>query len=225
VDSIKLFSSNGNKGKRVAEINRRRAVARQGNKPSNTLAKQNGNSDYVSPNKLSGDKKNAPATKPNATRRKKSALKTALIVVMIIILGLATFFVALGFYVSSLDAIFPNIYVNGVRMSGMVPSEASEVLGEMVESSETENLFVTVSFATGGSFVITGVEAGLSFGDDVFNPYAMAHELFSIGREGSFFQNEISFIRTLFNTTEITIAEFEAMGNLIINEVSVRSIV
>jgi hypothetical protein len=231
VDSIKLFSTTGYKGKRVAEINKRRVAARQGGNLNNPRAGQGDNMN----NKLS----NAPPVQPsgntnkntldksagNTKKKRKSALKIVLIVVMIIVLGLAALFVALGFYVSNLDVIFPNIYVNGVRMSGMNIDEASDTLREMVDSTDLEDLFVSVSFDSGDSFAITGAEAGLSFGSDVFDPDAMAHELYFIGREGNFIQNGLVFIRSLFQTTEIAIAEFEALNNLIFDEEAVRSIV
>ena len=202
MSKIKLVSSNGNNGKRVAQ-----------------------NSNSKASNKPVNEPKSKPKNEPKSEPKNKKPLKTFLIIVMIVVLVCATLFVSLGFYVSSLNTIFPNVYVNDVNMSGMTVDEATSALGDMVESFDLENISVTFSFYEGNSFVITGPQANLSFGHYAFNPGAIVLEIFEIGREGNVFQNGLTFINSLSNVTEITISEFDAMSALTLDEEAVYYVV
>ena len=151
-------------------------------------------------------KQKAPkAQKPPKPERRKSsaALKAALIVPAVIILCMAAGVVALAFYVDNLDTVFPNVWADGVKLSGMTLSEASDTLngagynnsGPQVDASATIVLSSDIRFTIYSYDVhIAGVP---------INAEDAAVAAFEIGRNGSRFENTRTFLSSLFNDTEI----------------------
>jgi len=131
-------------------------------------------------------------------RKHRTAGKTALIILVIIIVGLLALVLSLGFYVSSLDTVFPNVWADGIKLSGMTLQEATEALITEGYESNAEDVSATVSFPDGESFTIYGDDVGFSL-----NAEEAALAAFEFGRGGSFFENEITFLRAYFNRTDL----------------------
>ena len=195
----------GNKyrGKRVAEINKKRA---QNNTPDNIPNGTNTNIGKKSTGKTS-------------TRKK------LLTVLMIVFLSLATLVVSLGYYVRSLNTVFPNVYLDGVNVSGMTLPQVSNVITDMIESTEFGKVTVSVNYYKGDTLTITSDDAGFTFEADALNVNEMAQEVFAVGREGNFFQNKIEFMSSLFISTEIAFTDLDQSVALIFDEDVVRNIV
>jgi len=110
----------------------------------------------------------------------------------------ASSFVALGFYVDSLDTIFPNVWADGFNVSGMTLQEAVAFLIHEGYENNAEGISATLVFPDDTSFTVTGDEVGLSF-----NAMEAAVAAFTFGRNDSFFRNEIQYIKSLFERTEL----------------------
>jgi len=201
------------KGKRV-ESNRKRAPGRAGSAPRIRLAGTPHNTKRIEPD-----------TTPKIKHSKMSARKAVLIILIILIFSLTTLMITLGFYVSSLDTVFPNIYLDGVRISGKTYPELTDVITRMIESTEFNTVAVTINYYGGEPLTITSDEAGFEFEADIFDVENMTNEIFSIGREGSFLQNELEFIRSLFVITEINLTDLDRSVALMFDEEAVRTMV
>ncbi|MDR2571601.1 MAG: hypothetical protein LBD23_15095, partial [Oscillospiraceae bacterium] len=140
-------------------------------KISNTAAAPRGNVTAA------GGAKNA-AQKPK--KKRKSHILTIVIIVLVIALGFSAFFISLGFYVDSLDTIFPNVWAEGIKLSGMTIDEAIDMLIAEGYESNAEGISATVAFPDGDSFSVTGEEVGLSF-----DARDAALAAFAIGRNGT----------------------------------------
>ena len=138
--------------------------------------------------------KNESKPAPN----KKSHLRTVLVIVLIIALGFSGLFVSLGFYIRSLDTIFPNVWADGIKVSGMTVEEATQTLINEGYETNAEGISVTVVFPDDSSFTVSGREVGLSF-----DAAEAANAAFAFGREESFFRNEVTYVRSLFNRTDL----------------------
>jgi len=121
-----------------------------------------------------------------------------LITLLVLVVLAASGFVALGFYVDSLDTIFPNVWAEGFNVSGLTLQEAIYLLKNEGYENNADGISITVVFPDDTSFSVTGNEVGLSF-----NASEAAAAAFAFGREDSFFENEITFIRSLFDRTEL----------------------
>ena len=131
-------------------------------------------------------------------RKRGTAGRTALIIFVIIAVGLLALVLSLGFYVSSLDTVFPNVWADGIKLSGMTLEEATATLIEAGYESNAEDVSVTITFPDGEGFTITGDDVGFSL-----NAEEAALVAFQYGRSGKFFADEITFIRSYFNKTEL----------------------
>jgi len=141
-------------------------------------------------------KAKSSATKPVV--RKKSPVKAILITLMIIVVLAAGSFVALGFYVDSLDTIFPNVWADGINVSGLTLQEAIAHMIYVGYENNAEGISATVVFPDGSSFTVTGDEVGLSL-----NAAEAAAIAFAFGRDETFFRNEMTYIRSLFDRTDL----------------------
>jgi vancomycin resistance protein YoaR len=117
---------------------------------------------------------------------------------MIIVVLAAGSFVALGFYVDSLDTVFPNVWADGINISGMTLQEAVTHMIYVGYENNAEGISATVVFPDDTSFSVTGIEVGLSF-----NAAEAAAIAFAFGRDETFFRNEMTYIRSLFERTEL----------------------
>ena len=132
-------------------------------------------------------------------RKRKTGTKTAFTICAIIFVGLATFTVSFGFYVRSLNTIFPNVWADGIKMSGMTLDEATEVLVRAGYESNAADVSATIMFPDSSGFTIFGEEVGFSL--DAEEAAIAAYEC---GRSGSFLENEIIYARSLFTRTDIS---------------------
>ena len=167
-----------------------RAPQNQNRAPQNTAASRN----PAAP----GSNGNAAATAAKPVKKKRSPLIAVLITLLVLVVLAASGFVALGFYVDSLDTIFPNVWAEGFNVSGLTLQEAIYLLKNEGYENNADGISITVVFPDDTSFSVTGNEVGLSF-----NASEAAAAAFAFGREDSFFENEITFIRSLFDRTEL----------------------
>jgi len=117
---------------------------------------------------------------------------------LIFILGFGALFVSLGFYVDSLDTVFPNVWADGINVSGLTRDEVEQTLINEGYEQNAEGISVTLIFPDNSKFSVTGEEVGLSL-----NASEAASKAFEFGRNESFFRNEITYIRALFNRTDL----------------------
>ena len=141
--------------------------------------------------------KSKESAKETAPKRKTGA-RTAVIILSVIIACFAALFIALGFYVSSLDTVFPNVWAEGVNMSGLTLAETSQTLIDKGYENRADGISVTVVFPDESSFSVSGQEVGLSL-----SAAEAAANVFAFGRDGSFLKNELTYIRALFTQTDL----------------------
>ena len=140
-----------------------------------------------------------------AKRRNKGAI-AALIVILILIIGSAASVLYLGYYVRDLDTVFPNVWADGIKLSGMTFEEARQTLIGMGYESNADGVSATIVFPDGSSFTVFGDEAGFSL-----NAEEAARAAFEYGRDGTFFENGFTFLRSRSTDTElsdVSIAKF-----------------
>ena len=130
--------------------------------------------------------------------KRRTAAKTAFVIILILVIAFATLTISLGIYVQSLDVVWPNVWADGVKLSGMTLEEARLMLVSEGYESNAEGVAATVTFPDGSAFTITGDEAGFSF-----NAEDAAVAAYEYGRGVSFFADEIAFIRAYLTRTEL----------------------
>ena len=133
-------------------------------------------------------------------RRKRAKRRIIIIItlVLIMILGSASGFVALCYYADSLDTVFPNVWAEGVDLSGLTHDEAIQELIDSGYESGAVGIAITIEFPDDSSFTVTGDDVGLAL-----NAAEAAYTAFNFGREGTFFENGITFLKAYFNETEL----------------------
>jgi len=114
------------------------------------------------------------------------------------LIGIAALVLSLGFYVKNLDTVFPNVWAEGTKFSGMTLDEAKEALISSGYESNAKGVFATVIFPDDSEFTISGEDVGLSL-----DAGEAAIAVYNYGREGSFFKDELSYIRSLLSKTEL----------------------
>jgi len=139
-------------------------------------------------------------------RKKRSTVKTIFTTVLIILLVAAGLLISLGFYVRSIDTVFPNVWAEGIDLSGMTLEEATRALIAAGYENNAEDVSVTVKFPNGDNFTIYGEEVGFAL-----DAREAAVAAFQFGRNGSSnFENEITFVRSFFSRTDLN--ELSAAG-------------
>ena len=131
-------------------------------------------------------------------RKRKTGAKTAFIIIIIVLIGLLALALSLGVYVSSLDTVYPNVWVDGKKMSDMSLEEATKALIDAGFESNAANVFATVNFPDGSGFTVSGEDVGFSL-----NAEEAALAAFEHGRGGSFIENEIAYLRSFFTRTDL----------------------
>ncbi|MCL2200763.1 MAG: VanW family protein [Oscillospiraceae bacterium] len=140
----------------------------------------------------------APRKAPKA-RRRKSGKKVVLTVVLVLAFGIAAAAIALGIHLRSLDTILPNVWAEGVELSGLTFEEAVDALIAAGYENNADGVAVTVSFPNGESFTITGYEVGFAL-----DAREAAQAAFEVGRAGEgALENEVSFLRAHFERTDL----------------------
>jgi hypothetical protein len=120
-----------------------------------------------------------------------------------------------GFYINNLDTVFPNISVAGVDLSGMTLSEAKKALTDAGYENSPLNISVTVHFPNGEKMTINGRDSGMKL-----QAGQAAQIAYDYGKNGSFFENGLAFIKCLFKAQDLD--QTNAAG---INETYVRGVV
>jgi len=136
-----------------------------------------------------------------AVKRKtaaKTAAKTAFIILLILMIGIVAFIMSLGFYIDSLDTVFPNVYADGIKLSGMTLAEATRTLINAGYESNADGVSATIIFPDDSSFTVTGNEVGFSL-----NAEDAAKAAYGYGRGGSLLANEIVYIKAYLTRTDL----------------------
>jgi len=144
---------------------------------------------------------NQTAKKDKAVKpitKKKSPVKVILISLLIIVFLAVGLFVALGFYVESLDTVFPNVWADGINVSGLTFNETVQHLINEGYERNAEGISATVIFPDQSSFSVTGNELGLSL-----DATEAAVTVYAFGRGDTFINNTITYIESLFERTEL----------------------
>jgi vancomycin resistance protein YoaR len=149
----------------------------------------------------------------SAAKPKRRTGVTAGIITGAVVILLAVGMTVAGFFINKLDTIYPNVAAGGIDLSGMTVDEATKALTDAGYENNASNVAVTVNFPNGEMMTITGEESGLKL-----NAEGAAKAAYEHGRGGSFFVNEIGYIKSMFN-----IFDLERSGA--VNEDYVRSIV
>jgi hypothetical protein len=175
---------------------RNTAAAARGSVPSrNTPAASRGN---AANNNKNHDGKNMGKKQKKPVSKVKSRIRTTIIILLVIVVGFCAFAISLGYYVRSLDTIFPNVWADGIKLSDLTLAEARQKLINEGYEDNADGISVTVVFPDETSFSVNGREVGLSL-----NAAEAAIEVFNFGRNGTFFENTITYVNSLFNRTSL----------------------
>ena len=229
-----MFNGTKYKGKRVASKNGSSRNNRTNNGANDNVKNASGHGvsnssksgkQSVSADAMNGASKKASANTKQTGRKAMTARKTLLIVLMVLFLSLATLTVSLGFYVDSLDTVFPNTYLDGVNISGMTLPQVTDFVTRQIESLDFANVTVFIDFYEGERLSLSCIDAGFSFEANALAVEDMANEIFMIGRESGFLRSERGFIRSLMETTEISLADLDQSIAIMFDYEIVRAIV
>jgi len=152
------------------------------------------------------------ARRPKAKRR--TGARTAFAIFTILLVGVVALTLSLGFYVKNLDTVFPNVWAEGIELSGLTFEEAKLALIDGGYESNAEGIFATVTFPDGSSFTISGEEIGLSLNADT-----AARKVYEFGRDGTFLEGEITYLKSLLNKTELSDLSIATLNEEIVREV------
>ena len=205
MSNIKLFSSKGRNG------TRRRAQPRTHSESQRELRHETQReTQRETQNRSQPESRTKSPPKPKG----KTALKAVVIVSLVILLGSLTLLISLGIYVNSIDTIFPNVWVDGIKLSGLTVEEATRMLINMgYHESDVEeqvaDFSATVVFPDGESFSITSDEVSFALGsenevltqEEAAN--AAATKAFEFGRGGVVFESGFTYIQSLFGVTDL----------------------
>ena len=142
---------------------------------------------------------NKTKTKSKANRVKKAKKKSkAPVIILIIIIVLVAGVVGMGFYVKGIDTVFPNVSLGGVDISGMTADEAEAALISTGYEENAASVSATIVFPNDMKMVISGEDAGMALKASV-----AALEAVEYGKDGSFFKNIITYVRSITTHTEL----------------------
>jgi len=136
--------------------------------------------------------------KSKRRKRARRRLIVCVVILSIILTGAISGFIAMSYYAESLDTIFPNVWAEGLDLSGMTRQDAVQALIDDGYESGAVGISITVTFPDDSSFSATGDDVGLAL-----NASEAVHAAFTFGRDGSFFQNGMTYIKSLFNDTQL----------------------
>ena len=144
--------------------------------------------------------------KSKKTRKRGTAAKTVSIIIIILVIGIVALTLSLGYYVKNLDKVYPNVWADGIKLSDMTFEEAKQALVGMGYERNAADVSATIVFPDDSSFSISGEEAGFSL-----NAEEAALAAYEFGRDGSFFDQEVAFIKAYLTKTElrdVSVAKF-----------------
>ena len=204
------------------------AASRNRNVPAEEDTRKSANGDSSKPESRKPDARTPESRKPDAkkpeskspdskkpAKKRKTGVIAAVIILSVIIVGFVALVVSLGYYVSSLDTIYPNVWVDGIKVSDMTVAEATNALINGGYENSADGISITMIFPDETTFTVTGDEVGLSL-----DANEAASAAFTFGRGGTFFENEIAYIRALYNRTELTGLSSPSYNDDIIRELA-----
>jgi vancomycin resistance protein YoaR len=142
------------------------------------------------------------------TKKLIIGIVASLLVVVLLSGGL---FVAFCYYVESLDTVFPNVWADGINVSGLTLEETIERLIDEGYEDNVEGVATTVIFPDQSSFSFTGNEVGLSL-----DAAEAAATVFAFGRNGDFFGDAIIYIQSLLERTDLVGLSTPALDDTIV---------
>jgi len=135
--------------------------------------------------------KKSPGTDTRTARKKSSAGKTALIILLICVAAVFALTAVGMFYVNASSDIFSKVSVDGVDIGGKSSTEALSIMSQAMDK-ESEDVAVNVLLPQGYSITITGEEAGLAI--NAFDKVDLAVDAC---RGGNVFTNSFTYIKCL----------------------------
>jgi len=147
--------------------------------------------------------------------KKKSPVKAILISLSVILFLSGGLFIALGFYVDSLETVFPNVWADGINVSGLTFDETVQHLVNEGYESNAEEIAATVVFPDQSSFSVTGNEVGLSL-----DAKEAAVTVFAFGRNETFLSSTVTYIQSLFERTELEGLSTPVLDDTIVRELA-----
>ena len=138
-----------------------------------------------------------PKQKHKQQKRRRGG-RTALVIFIVLMVGIIALFLSLGFYVKNLDTVYPNVWAEGIKLSGLTLEEAKQALIDGGYESNAKGVFATIVFPDASMFTISGEEVGLSLNAD-----EAAQTIYAFGRGVSFVDDEIAYIKAMLNKTEL----------------------
>ena len=146
--------------------------------------------------------------------KRKTGAKVVFIIIVILLVGFMTLTLSLGFYVKKLDTVYPNVWAEGIKLSGLTLEDARQTLISAGYESNADGVFATVKFPDNSSFTISGEEVGLS--QDASDAAVAAYEY---GRGGTFLKNEMAYIKSFLNRTELSDLSVTSLDEEFVREV------
>lgn len=136
-----------------------------------------------------------------ASSRRKTRIITSVTIICIILAGIIALAISLSYFVSSKNTIFPNVWVEGVNVSGMTVEEATNALIAGGYETNADGIGVSIIFPDESVFFFTGEQVGLSY-----NAGEAAMEAYNFGRlsDSTFFGAEIAYVRSIFVRTDLS---------------------
>jgi len=162
-----------------------------------------------------GKKSKKKDKKVKTKARRWTGAKTAVTIIIILLVGVAAFVLSLKYYVGNLDTVYPNVWADGVLLSGMTFEEAMQALIDEGYESNAASIFATIVFPNESSFTISGEDVGLAL-----SAWDAAKAAFDFGRDGSFFSDEIAYARSLLSRTELSDLSIATLDEDYVREVA-----
>lgn len=164
--------------------------------------------------KLLSNQKKENSERKFMSKKRKIIIRSFLIIGILIIL-LVLGFTGMGVYVQSVDTVFPNVSAAGLDVGGMRYESVLETLNNAGYTSDYTGMIVTVNFPGNVSYTVTAEDAGL-----VVSNEDAAQFVLDYGKDGSFFGNTITYLRSMAKNVDVLADE-----SVQINEENVRSLI
>jgi len=143
-----------------------------------------------------GRASDVPARKTASKAKKR--IKVVLIVLLVLVVCAAGLAAGLGFYVSTVDTVFPNVIFEGFDLAGLTLGEATQRLIDLGYENNADGISATIVFPNDTEFTVTGPEVGLSL-----DARDAAFLVYNFGRDGSLIDNTLTYVRARLEPTEL----------------------
>lgn len=136
--------------------------------------------------------------KSKKVRRGRRIVIAMTVMLILLVMAAGALFVMLGYYVDSLNTVYPNVWYEGINMSGLTKEQARQVLINNGYEERAAQISVTVSLPFDISYSLNGDDVGLTL-----NAEEAAEAIVEYGRDGSILTNEMSYIGAFFGKIEL----------------------